>query len=133
MQQTYIMLKPDAIRRGLMGRIISRIEDKGFKIVKMKMFNVTKEQLDEHYAHLVDKPFYGDIVEYMMSGPVLGMVLEGEDVISSMRKLMGGTKWQDAEVGTIRSDFACSTTQNLIHGSDSEETAKAEIARFFGK
>ena len=133
MQQTYIMLKPDAVRRGLMGRIISRIEDKGFKIVDFKMFKLTQEQLNEHYAHLVDKPFFGDIVEYMTSGPVLGMIVEGEDVIAGMRKLMGVTKWLEADSGTIRSDFACSTTQNLIHGSDSEESAKAEIKRFFGK
>lgn len=133
MQKTYIMLKPDAIKRGLMGRIIGRIEDKGFKIVNAKMFTLTVAQLEEHYAHLKDKPFFKDIVEYMTSGPVLGMIVEGDDVILGMRKIMGATKWLEADAGTIRGDFACSTTQNLIHGSDSEETAKAEIKRFFGE
>ncbi len=133
MQKTYIMLKPDAIKRGLMGRIIQRIEDKGFKIVNAKMFTLTEAQLQEHYAHLADKPFFKDIVAYMTSGPVLGMIVEGDDVILGMRKIMGATKWLEAEAGTIRGDFACNTTQNLIHGSDSEETAKAEIKRFFGE
>ncbi len=133
MQRTYIMLKPDAIKRGLMGRIIQRIEDKGFNIVNAKMFTLTEAQLEEHYAHLKDKPFFKDIVNYMTSGPVLGMIVEGEDVIQGMRKIMGATKWLEAEAGTIRGDFACNTTQNLIHGSDSEETAMAEIKRFFGE
>ncbi len=133
MQKTYIMLKPDAVKRGLMGRIIGRIEDKGFKIVNAKMFTLTVAQLEEHYAHLKDKPFFKDIVEYMTSGPVLGMIVEGDDVILGMRKIMGATKWLEADAGTIRGDFACSTTQNLIHGSDSEETAEAEIKRFFGE
>ena len=133
MQKTYIMLKPDAIKRGLMGRIIQRIEDKGLKIVNAKMFTLTEAQLQEHYAHLADKPFFKDIVAYMTSGPVLGMIVEGDDVILGMRKIMGATKWLEAEAGTIRGDFACNTTQNLIHGSDSEETAKAEIKRFFGE
>ena len=133
MQRTYIMLKPDAIKRGLMGRIIQRIEDKGFNIVNAKMFTLTEAQLEEHYAHLKDKPFFKDIVNYMTSGPVLGMIVEGEDVIQGMRKIMGATKWLEAEAGTIRGDFACNTTQNLIHGSDSEETAMAEIKRFLGE
>ena len=133
MQRTYIMLKPDAVKRGLMGKIITRIEEKGFKIVNAKMFTLTEKQLEEHYAHLKDKPFFGDIVEYMTSGPVLGMIVEGDDVILGMRKIMGATKWLEAEAGTIRGDFACNTTQNLIHGSDSEETALAEIKRFFGE
>lgn len=132
MQRTYIMLKPDAIKRGLMGKIITRIEEKGFKIVDAKMFTLTEKQLEEHYAHLKDKPFFVDIVNYMTSGPVLGMIVEGDDVILGMRKIMGATKWLEADAGTIRGDFACSTTQNLIHGSDSEETAVAEIKRFFG-
>ena len=97
------------------------------------MFTLTEKQLEEHYAHLKDKPFFVDIVNYMTSGPVLGMIVEGDDVILGMRKIMGATKWLEADAGTIRGDFACSTTQNLIHGSDSEETAVAEIKRFFGE
>lgn len=133
MERTYIMLKPDAIKRRLAGKIISRIEEKGFDIVEAKMFMLNEELLKEHYAHLADKPFFGEIVSYMTSGPVLGMIVEGDEVIAGMRKLMGKTKWLEAEPGTIRGDFACSTTENLIHGSDAPETAEAEIKRFFGR
>ena len=133
MERTYIMLKPDAIKRRLAGKIISRIEEKGFNIVEAKMFMLNEELLKEHYAHLADKPFFGEIVSYMTSGPVLGMIVEGDEVIAGMRKLMGKTKWLEAEPGTIRGDFACSTTENLIHGSDAPETAEAEIKRFFGR
>jgi len=132
MQRTYIMLKPDAIKRGLMGRIISRIEEKGFKITDAKMFTLSEAILKEHYAHLIDKPFFKDIVSYMTSGQVLGLIVEGNDVVLGMRNLMGATKWLEASVGTIRGDFACSTTENLIHGSDSIENAEIEIKRFFG-
>lgn len=131
-ERTYIMLKPDCVRRGLMGRVISRIEDKGYKIVDAKMMHLTSEKLREHYAHLVDKPFYPDLEAFMMSGPVLAMIVEGENAIVGMRNLMGATKFEDAAAGTIRGDFANTTTENLIHGSDSPETAQAEIKRFFG-
>ena len=130
-QRTYVMLKPDALKRHLMGEIISRIERKGFNITAMKLFTLTKELLDEHYAHLVDKPFYPDIVEFMTSGPVVGMIIEGGDVIEGIRKLMGSTHWLDADIGTIRGDYSCKEGENLIHGSDSAESAQAEIARFF--
>lgn len=131
-ERTYIMLKPDCVRRSLMGRVISRIEDKGYKIVDAKMMHLTSEKLREHYAHLVDKPFYPDLEAFMMSGPVLAMIVEGENAILGMRNLMGATKFEDAAAGTIRGDFANTTTENLIHGSDSPETAEAEIKRFFG-
>ena len=131
-ERTYIMLKPDCVRRGLMGRVISRIEDKGYKIVDAKMMHLTSEKLREHYAHLVDKPLYPDLEAFMMSGPVLAMIVEGENAILGMRNLMGATKFEDAAAGTIRGDFANTTTENLIHGSDSPETAEAEIKRFFG-
>ncbi len=131
-ERTYIMLKPDCVRRGLMGRVISRIEDKGYKIVDAKMMRLTSEKLREHYAHLVDKPFYPDLEAFMMSGPVLAMIVEGENAILGMRNLIGATKFEDAAAGTIRGDFANTTTENLIHGSDSPETAEAEIKRFFG-
>ena len=130
-EKTYIMLKPDAVRRGLMGEIISKIEHKGFKITEMKMFSMTKEILAEHYAHLVDRPFYPEVEAYMMSGPVLGMVIEGENVIRGMRNFMGPTKYLDAPAGTIRGDYSCNDRENLIHGSDSPEAAAAEIKRFF--
>ncbi len=132
MERTYIMLKPDAVRRGLMGEIINKIERKGYKISAMKMFMMTKELLKEHYAHIADRPFYPEVEEYMMSGPVVGMIVEGENVIKGMRNFMGPTKYLDAPAGTIRGDYSCNDRENLIHGSDAPETAEAEIKRFFG-
>ena len=132
MERTYIMLKPDAVRRGLMGEIINKIERKGYKISAMKMFMMTKELLKEHYAHIADRPVYPEVEEYMMSGPVVGMIVEGENVIKGMRNFMGPTKYLDAPAGTIRGDYSCNDRENLIHGSDAPETAEAEIKRFFG-
>lgn len=127
------MLKPDAVRRGLMGEIINKIERKGYTISAMKMFNMTKELLREHYAHIADRPFYPEVEEYMLSGPVLGMIVEGENVIKGMRNFMGPTKYLEAPAGTIRGDYSCNDRENLIHGSDAPETAEAEIKRFFGE
>lgn len=132
MERTYIMLKPDAIKRSLAGTIISRIEAKGFGIVAIKSINLSAEILKEHYAHLVEKPFYHEIEEFMMSGPVWGMIVEGENVVEAMRIMIGPTKIEDAPAGTIRGDFAFSTSENIIHGSDSIESANNEIQRFFG-
>jgi nucleoside-diphosphate kinase len=131
MERTYIMLKPDAIKRGLAGAIISRIEAKGFYIVEMKSILLSKEILKEHYAHLVEKPFYHEIEDFMMSGPVWGMIVEGENAVEAMRVMIGPTKIEDAPAGTIRGDFAFSTSENIIHGSDSVENAITEIKRFF--
>ncbi len=131
-EKTYIMLKPDCIRRGLMGEVISRIERKGFSITAAKMMQLDEAILREHYAHLVDKPFFPELLAYMMSGPVLGMVVEGENAVKGMRILMGATKYDEAAAGTIRGDYATSTTENIIHGSDSVENADVEIKRFFG-
>ena len=131
MEKTYIMLKPDAVRRGLIGEIIARIEKKGYKIVDMKMFTLTEEQLREHYAHIADRPFFPEVLEYMMSGPVVAMILEGENVIKGMRNFMGPTKYLDAPAGTIRGDYSCNDRENLIHGRDAPETAEIEIKRFF--
>jgi len=135
MERTYIMLKPDAHKRKLMGEIISRIERKGYNISDMKMMHLTSDVLKEHYSHLVDKPFYPDLEKFMLSGPVVGMIVEGEEVVLGMRNLMGATKWSDALAGTIRGDFsnANDLSANLIHGSDSVENAEKEIARFFEK
>ena len=131
--RTYIMLKPDALKRKLAGEIISRIEKKGYEITAMKMFTMSNELVKEHYAHIAHLPFFPEIVEYMTSGPVVGMIVEGPDVVQGMRNLMGATKHLDALAGTIRGDFAYTNGENLIHGSDSEENAEIEIARFFGK
>lgn len=131
MERTYIMLKPDAIRRGLAGTIISRIEAKGYRILEIKSMMLTSELLREHYSHLIDKPFYPEIESFMMSGPVWGMIVEGEGAIAGMRAMMGPTRIEDAPAGTIRGDLAFSTSENIIHGSDSPETAAIEIERFF--
>ena len=133
MERTYIMLKPDALQRGIAGQIIARIERKGYRITHMKTMQLDEAILREHYAHIVDKPFFPPTVDYMTSGPVLAMVVEGENVIGGMRMLMGPTRNEDAMPGTIRGDFASSTTFNVIHGSDSPENAEIEIRRFFGE
>ena len=132
MERTYIMLKPDCVKRGLMGEVISRIEKKGFKITNAKMMQLEEPILREHYAHIADKPFFPEIVEYMTSGPVLAMIVEGENAVAGMRNIMGPTKYEDAVGGTIRGDFATSTGANIIHGSDIVENAEIEIKRFFG-
>lgn len=131
MERTYIMLKPDAVKRKLMGEIIARIERKNFNIVDMKMMTLNEEIVKEHYAHIADKPFFPEILEYMTSGPVVAMIVEGDDVVAGMRNIMGATKWLEATAGTIRGDYANSTGENLIHGSDSPENAEIEIKRFF--
>lgn len=132
MERTYIMLKPDAIKRGLAGAIIGRIEAKGYRITAIKSMMLKREILAEHYQHLQGKPFYHEIEEFMMSGPVWGMIVEGEGAISGMRTMMGPTRIEDAPAGTIRGDLAFSTSENIIHGSDSPESAALEITRFFG-
>lgn len=131
MERTYIMLKPDALKRGVAGEIISRIERKGYKIAEAKTMLLDEAVLKEHYAHIADKPFFPELVEYMTSGKVLAMIVEGPDVVQGMRILMGATKWEEAAPGTIRGDYAFCTTENLIHGSDSAENAEIEIKRFF--
>ncbi len=130
-EKTYIMLKPDCIKRGLMGEVISRIEKKGYRITDAKMLNLDEKILREHYAHIADKPFFQEIVSYMTSGPVLAMIVEGENAVKGMRILMGATKFEEATAGTIRGDYAFCTSENIIHGSDSIENAKIEIKRFF--
>ena len=131
-EKTYIMLKPDCIKRKLMGRVIARIEDKGYDIVDAKMMNLDEAILKEHYSHLADKPFFTEIVEFMTSGPVLGMIVQGENAVKGMRNLMGPTQFEEAIAGSIRGDYAFNTGENIIHGSDSPENAEIEIKRFFG-
>lgn len=131
-EKTYIMLKPDCIRRGLIGEVIARIERKGYRIANAKMMRLGEAILREHYAHLAAEPFFSRIIDYMTSGPVLGMIVEGENAVTGMRILMGATKFEEAAAGTIRGDYASSTSENIIHGSDSTENAEIEIKRFFG-
>lgn len=129
MEKTYIMLKPDVVKRKLIGEVITRIEKKGYSITAMKMFNMDEKTLREHYAHVANMPFFPEILEFMMSGAVLGMIVEGQNAIAGMRALMGPTK--EAPAGTIRGDYAFNGSENVIHGSDSKESAEIEIKRFF--
>jgi len=135
MEQTLIILKPDAIQRGIAGEIISRFEKKGLKIVAMKMAIISKEKAEYHYEEHKEKPFFKELVNFITSSPVILMVLEGEDAIKMARKLAGATKAIDAEPGTIRGDFVIHTCpgQNVVHTSDSPESAKREISNFFDK
>lgn len=131
-EKTYIMLKPDAVKRRLMGEIISRIEKKGYHITQAKLMTLDEAFIAEHYAHLVDQPFFPKLVAFMTSGPVFGMVVEGENAINGMRHMIGPTNVFEAAPGTIRGDYTNNVTENVIHGSDSPENAAIEIARFFG-
>lgn len=131
MERTYVMLKPDTLIRKIAGKVITRIEDKNFHISNMKMINLDEAILREHYAHVADKPFFPGILADMMEGPVLAMIVEGEDVIQGLRSISGPTRWLEAPAGTIRGDYANDTQKNIIHCSDSIETAEAEIKRFF--
>ena len=133
MERTFVMLKPDALQRGLAGEIIKRLEGKNYRIQRAETMLLDPALLREHYRHVADQPFYPDMEDYMTSGPVLAMILEGKNVIRGVRMLMGATRFEEALPGTIRGDFAGSTTKNLIHGADSPENAETEIRRFFGE
>lgn len=130
-EQTYAMIKPDGVKRGLVGNVISRIEAKGFTIKAMKLVTISKETAETHYADLSDKPFFGDLVAFITSGPVVAMIVEGEGAVLTWRKMMGATNPADAEMGTIRADFASTIDENVVHGSDALETAAREIGIFF--
>ncbi|MEC0172873.1 nucleoside-diphosphate kinase [Paenibacillus graminis] len=131
MEQTYLMIKPDGVQRGLIGRIVARLEDKGLKLVAAKLIIITEEQAKKHYAEHEGKDFFPELVRFITSGPVFAMVWEGDDVIALSRLMIGKTKVGEALPGTIRGDFASHTPLNLIHGSDSPESAAREIANFF--
>ena len=131
MERSLVILKPDTIHRGLIGQVTARIEQRGFKIVAMKMALVSREKLDEHYGHLTSKPFYPEIVSYMTMGPVVFLIVEGDNAVNGMRQLCGSTDPAQAEMGTIRADFATTIRYNLIHASDSTESAAVEVKRFF--
>ncbi len=135
-QQTLILVKPDGVKRGLVGEVIARIERKGYKVSNLKMLNADRALLSKHYAEHEGKPFYEPLLEFMMSGPIVAMVAEGERVIEGFRKLAGTTDPTTAEPGTIRGDLArdmgTKVVQNIVHGSDSQESAEREIKIFFG-
>jgi len=131
MERTFCMIKPDGVRRGLVGEILGRFEKKGFRIVAMKLMRVSFDLAEAHYAEHREKPFFKPLVEYITSGPVVAMVLEAPGVIKELRKLMGATNPADALPGTIRGDFATTIDENVIHGSANAEDAAREIALFF--
>ncbi|XP_072983490.1 nucleoside diphosphate kinase 1 [Typha latifolia] len=131
MEQTFIMIKPDGVQRGLIGEIISRFEKKGFYLKGMKLMNVERSFAEKHYADLATKPFFPGLVDYIVSGPVVAMVWEGKDVVLTGRKIIGATKPSEAAPGTIRGDLAVEVGRNIIHGSDSIESARKEIALWF--
>ena len=130
-QKTYCMIKPDAVARGLVGRIVARFEEVGLTVERMELGMVTAEQAAANYTEHEGKPFYAGLVEYITSGPVVKMVLSGPDAVPVVRKLMGATNPKDAAPGTIRGDFGLTLDANIVHGSDSPESAEREIAIFF--
>ena len=130
-EKTFVMLKPSTVARGLMGTVLARFENKGLKIVAMKLTWITREKADKQYAVHKTKPFYESLVKYMTSGPVVAMVIEGDDAVAVVRRIIGKTNAKEAESGTIRGDFAISNEKNAVHASDSVENAKMEMAIYF--
>ena len=133
MERTLVLLKPEAVERGICGEIIMRFERRGLKIVGMKMLRMTKEMAREHYRVHEGKPFFEGLVEHITSGPIVAMVLEGPDVVRVVRDMMGATDPLKSPPGTIRGDYGLDIGRNIIHGSDSRETAEREIKLFFGE
>ncbi len=131
MERTLSIIKPDGVARGIIGEVIKRLEDNKIKIIAMKMLRMTKAQAESFYAVHKERPFFGSLTDFMTSGPVVAMVLEGENVIDKYRELMGATDCKEAAEGTIRKDFATDIEKNVVHGSDSPETADFEIGYFF--
>ena len=131
-QRTFIMVKPDGVRRRLVGDVIKRIEVKGYEIREMKLFTIDESLAQKHYAEHTDKPFFGELVSFITSGPVVAMVVEGPDVVAGMRQLMGATNPLEATPGSIRGDLATLIGENIVHGSDSSESAEREVNLFFG-
>ena len=130
-ERTFVAVKPDGVQRGLTGEIIRRFEAKGLKIIALKLINVSKEQAEKHYAEHKGKSFYDRLIRYIQSGPVVVMVLEGINAVQAARHLMGKTNPNEADVGTIRADFAQLMEYNIVHGSDSVESAQREISIYF--
>lgn len=131
MEKTYLMIKPDGVQRNLIGEIVSRFEKKGFQLVGAKLMTVSEELAQEHYAEHKERPFFGELVDFITSGPVFAMVWEGENVISTARTLVGATNPAESAPGTIRGDFGVTVAKNIIHGSDSQESAEREIGLWF--
>ena len=133
MERTLFMVKPDGVARGLVGEIVSRIERRGLSIRAMRLLRVTPEQAGEHYAEHSEKPFYPGLVEFITSGPVVAMVIEGDAAVATVRGMMGATNPLDSAAGTIRGDYALEIGENIVHGSDSAANGEREIAIYFGE
>ncbi|MBR1942431.1 nucleoside-diphosphate kinase [bacterium] len=131
MERTFVAIKPDAVQRGLIGKIITRLEEKGFKIIAMKMLEVTEEQAAKHYEEHYGKPFYPGLVEFITSAPIVAMVVEGVDAVSEVRHILGATNPNNADVGSIRADYSPIMKCNCIHASDSVDSANREMAIYF--
>jgi nucleoside-diphosphate kinase len=131
MERTLILVKPDAFARNLTGEIIARFERKGLKLAALKQMTMTRELAGQHYAEHEGKPFFGELVEFITSGPLVAMVLEGESAIEAARQLIGATNPLNANTGSIRGDFATAVGQNMVHGSDAPESAAREVGLFF--
>jgi nucleoside-diphosphate kinase len=132
MSKTLILVKPDAFARGLTGEIVARFENKGLRIAEMKKMQVTEDLAKRHYAEHDGKPFFGELVEFITSGPLVAMVLEGDEAVTAARQVIGATNPLEAAPGSIRGDFAIEVGQNMVHGSDSDESAEREANLFFG-
>jgi|TARA_B100001093_G_scaffold510909_1_gene577698 nucleoside-diphosphate kinase len=130
--KTFFMIKPDGVQRNLIGQIISRVESKGFNITKIKMMTISKELAEEHYEEHKDKPFFEALVSFITSGPVVAMQVEGKDVVLQIRNIMGATNPIESTPGSIRGDLATELDKNVVHGSDSDESAERELSLFFG-
>ena len=131
--KTFFMIKPDGVKRNLIGEVISRVEEKGFEITKIKMMMISKSLAEEHYGEHRDKPFFNDLVDFITSGPVVAMQVEGENVVAQIRNLMGATNPSDATPGSIRGDLATELDKNVVHGSDSDTSAERELNLFFSE
>jgi nucleoside-diphosphate kinase len=131
-QRTFVMVKPDGVRRRLVGEVISRLERKGYDIVEMKLFTIDEDLAGRHYAEHTDKPFFSELVSFITSGPVVAMAVEGPEAVSGCRQIMGATNPLEAGPGSIRGDYATEITFNIVHGSDSPESAARELSLFFG-
>ncbi|MFO2548651.1 nucleoside-diphosphate kinase [Alicyclobacillus cycloheptanicus] len=132
MEKTFVMVKPDGVQRGLIGEIVSRFERKGLKLVGAKLMSVSQQLAEQHYAEHKERPFFGELVQFITSSPVFAMVWEGENAVSVARTMMGKTNPAESAPGTIRGDFGLTIGMNIIHGSDSPESADREIALWFG-
>ncbi|MBD8025225.1 nucleoside-diphosphate kinase [Ureibacillus sp. Re31] len=132
-EKTFLMIKPDGVKRQVIGDIVNRFERRGFELKGAKLMVASREIAEAHYAEHADKPFFGELVDFITSGPVFAMVWEGENVISLARTMMGKTNPADSQPGTIRGDFAVTVAENIIHGSDSVESAEREISLWFGE